>query len=131
MMTRRALRLFLFSTLLLLGCNPRLEQRTAPYNPEQCPFCIPTSGKCNYCNGTAKCTFCDGTGTRITSTKNIPESQITETDYKESCQYCGGTGKCRHCDGKGICWACEGTQKVDNWNFYEKYRTQQNRTSNK
>jgi hypothetical protein len=27
---------------------------------------------------------------------------------------------CRYCKGKGTCWACDGTGRIDSWDFFEK-----------
>ena len=108
-------------SLFFIACDPKIDQREARYNPAECPVCPSLKGKCRTCRGTGECSFCDGKGTRTTSTKNYTGEGINLIDYKEDCPFCRKTGVCSHCEGNKLCFACEGTQKVDtNWNFLVK-----------
>ncbi len=107
--------------ILFLTSCARMDQRAPRYDENECPFCVPYPGKCFYCDGKQKCIYCKGDGIRITSTKNYPERGIERLVYEEKCPYCNSTGKCRHCEGKGECWSCDGTGRVEEWNFFDKY----------
>lgn len=107
-------------SLLFIACDPKVEQRAARYNPQECPICD-VSGKCRTCDGSGKCAFCNGTGTRITSTKNYTGEGINLIDYEEPCPFCKNTGVCAHCNGEKLCSACGGTHEVDtNWTFLKR-----------
>jgi len=105
-------------SLLFIACDPKIYERAARYNAEECPISGNIHGKCRTCKGTGKCGFCSGSGTRTTSTKNFTGEGINLINYKEDCPFCRKTGVCSHCTGSKVCFACEGTRKVDtNWTF--------------
>ncbi len=106
------------SALAATSCA-RVDERRVRYDPKECPFCSTRTGVCSYCNGEKKCTFCNGTGTRTTSTENMPDPSFNSTTYEEECPYCKGSGACRYCDGVGKCWACKGTGEIESWNFQQ------------
>ena len=102
---------------VLTGCNPKVDERAARFNAEECPVCN-AKGECRTCKGSGVCQFCGGDGKRITSTKNYTGEGINLIDYEEDCPFCEKSGQCYHCDGAKLCNACEGTRKVDkNWSF--------------
>jgi len=104
-------------SLLFVACDPKINERAARYNPEECPICN-VGGKCRTCAGSGECRFCNGTGTRITSTESFTGQGVNLVSYEEKCPFCKATGVCSHCDGRKICFACDGTHKVDtNWTF--------------
>ncbi len=105
-----------------LASCARMEQRRPRYDTKECPFCVPDPGVCFYCSGSGKCSFCGGSGTRTTTTPPIPDQGISEASYEEECPYCKGSGTCRYCDGVGKCWACKGSGRIEEWNFYEKHK---------
>jgi RecJ-like exonuclease len=102
-----------------------MDQRRKRYDPKQCPFCSVKPGECSYCQGSGKCVYCEGTGKRKSTTKGYPDPSIEEVTIEEECPYCKGSGACRYCDGVGKCWACKGTGEIEDWDFYAKYRAQQ------
>lgn len=110
-----------------VACNPRMEKRAKRYDEKQCPFCIVNPGVCSYCRGSGKCGYCGGTGKRKTSTMNYPDRKIEQVVYEEECPFCKGSGACRYCDGVGKCWACSGTGRIDDWNFYERAQAEERR----
>ncbi|MBD3346930.1 MAG: hypothetical protein GF401_17895 [Chitinivibrionales bacterium] len=119
---------FLFAALvfaLIIGSCARMEERAPRYDEKECPVCSSNPGVCFYCKGSTKCHFCEGTGKRTTVTPYVPREGIEEASYEEECPYCKGSGVCRYCDGSGKCWACDGNGKVDNWEFYEKYKKEE------
>ena len=107
--------------LLLVGCDPKVDQRAERYSPDKCPTCV--NGTCVICHGTEKCQYCHGTGTRVSSTKNYTGEGVNLVDLTEPCPFCHGTGKCPSCEGTAKCYTCNGTDTVHNWNNGEiKYR---------
>ena len=110
------------SSLALISCNPRLDERKKRYDEKECPFCSIEPGKCSYCDGTGKCSFCKGTGKRVTSTENYPLRGVEQLKHEDDCPYCKGSGSCKYCDGVGKCWACKGTGRIESWDFYEQYK---------
>lgn len=110
--------------LAIVSCG-RIDQRKKRYDEKECPFCSTKSGICFYCNGSGKCSFCKGTGTRVTSTKTYPGQDVEQAEYESECPYCKGSGKCRYCEGVGKCWACKGTGRIESWDFYGKYKKEQ------
>jgi hypothetical protein len=98
------------------------EPRQTRFDEHECPFCTMEKGICTYCKGTKKCSFCKGSGTREVVVDGRSNEKIIKTTYKESCTYCNGTGACRYCGGKGICWACDGTGRIESWDFFSKAR---------
>jgi DnaJ-class molecular chaperone len=105
------------SALVAASCA-RDEKRAPRYDDHECPFCTQNKGVCSYCNGTKKCPFCKGIGKRKIVVPDFPDKNIKSTSYEETCVHCEGTGVCRYCKGKGTCWACNGTGRIENWDFY-------------
>ena len=106
--------------VFIVACDPKIEQRAARYDAQDCPVCN-LSGKCRTCDGSGKCTFCGGDGKRISSTKNYTGEGVNLIDYEEDCPFCKASGICSHCKGEKVCSACGGTHKVDfNWSFLTK-----------
>ena len=106
---------------ILASSCARDDQRPKAYDPVECPFCTMQHGTCSYCKGTAKCSYCNGTGKRSTVWKDVPEENIKKGSYEDQCSFCKGTGKCRYCGGSTKCWACDGTGKINTWDFYDKF----------
>ena len=115
---RLSLLLPILCALLLFGCDPKVNQREARYDPNDCPTCL--NGTCAMCKGTSKCSYCDGKGKRITSTKNFTGEGVKLVDYEETCSFCKGTGKCHYSEGTGKCGTCEGSGKSSDWEKYAK-----------
>lgn len=106
---------------MLFGCA-RDEQRAPRYDQHQCQFCIHKPGECSYCFGSKKCPFCQA-GTRKTVVPADVDPGVKYAEYKEKCQYCQGTAICPYCEGIGKCWVCDGSGKINDWDFYKKFKT--------
>ncbi len=104
--------------LLALASCARDEKRAKVFDEKQCPFCTMNPGTCDYCKGSGKCSFCGGNGKRKTAWFDVPEENIHRGSLTEECTFCKGTGTCRYCNGNKKCWACKGSGRVNNWDFY-------------
>jgi hypothetical protein len=116
-------------SLLAAGSCARDDKRGARYDEHDCPFCTTDTGVCTYCKGIKKCAFCKGSGTRKIVVDNRSNDKIKKTTYEEACPFCDGRGICNYCRGKGTCWVCDGTGRIDSWDFYKKARSSDADTS--